>query len=235
MKSEKVIVWAVGAIAVAVLLGLTCAVRSCAERSAQRDIDLVKRAVGGVASMTTGSGPEEPSIVLPGKTAGPTRTRRPVFGTERTEGTELIVGRHTDEHGLSQTDTAALRLKVRPDGSVQNQGKETLSVSVMRVSPPWIQWDPSFGFAVMVGQDHPDYPVLQHVGPYALDAAIKGKLIDLPVFRTGIEVGLPCVYFGTAGPGVGLDLKHHLVERLALDGAYWPLTRTFSVGASVNL
>jgi hypothetical protein len=177
--------------------------------------------------------PSQPSIVPPGHSARPSASRRPVFGTERTKGTEITLT-NNDGHGL--TPTESLKVFVGEDGTVRNLGRETLSVKVTRVGPAFIEWDVHGGIVVLGGLKRDSACVMRPLATvkgYAVDGAVKLKLLDvIPV--PGLEIGLPIGYLTTSGPGVGFDVKLHALEHVALDGVWLPMVRTWAAGLSIN-
>jgi hypothetical protein len=234
MRSKSIVVYALVAAAVAVVcLALVCQVRNCVKHVSDA-ARITAGLSGSFASLTRNSGqtePSQPSIVPPGHSALPRASRRPVFGNEHTEGTEITLT-PTDEHGLTPTDT--LKLRVGKDGAVTNLGRETLSIRVVKVGPAWIEWDLSLGLCAFVSKDREDWRPVARRGGYALDVGGKLKLLDIRP-TLGLQIGIPALYATSGCFGVGCDFKVTGMEWVSLDVGYFPFAKRAAVGIGLNL
>jgi hypothetical protein len=226
IRNVWVAVTLIALVALALLFG-PALVRGCARETVRAvagpglPISLLGQYLGAAT-------PQPVDTVPPGHSAPPRASRRPVFGTERSEGEEIVVQWPSDQVKDS------VGLFVAKDGTVRNTGKTTVRVRVTKVGPAVVQWDPSAGLSAVVGPPHDDFPSPLHLAGYPVDVGLKAKLVDIvPV--AGLEFGLPTVHLSSAGIGVGVDVKLGCFEHVALDGVYWPLARTWGVGVSLNL
>lgn len=228
MKSRNLVVVALGCVLLALLLVTVCEIARC-ERARKGSVTGQEISLLPMASKPTPS--REANDGSPGLAKDPTSTpqpaRRPVFGTEESQGTEIVVP------VVPAVQPETVRLFVGRDGKVENRSGETVVLGVRKVGPAWIQWDPAFGLCAMGWTGKRDMALVREWHGLHLDAGVKMKLLDFcPAL--GLEVGLPALYVTTAGPGVGVDLKHDAVEWLALDAGWFPFAGEWQVGVSVS-
>ena len=237
MRIRTVLGWA-GVVVLAILLLVTvCKVKACAERvpGFQGSRVLGEALIEQVGLVGPVGQEPESELVAPGAKVRPTGIRRPVFGTEESEGIEVEIKRQIAKGKLQNEDT--VRIRVGRDGRVTNLGADTLSIAVTRVGPAWIQWDPSGGVCVLAGLGRREGSLVQEWNGLHLDLSGKLKLIDFPLGLTGVELGLPVFYVATSGVGLGVDMKHDRLEFLTLDVAYLyhgPTQSEWCVGVGVG-
>lgn len=225
MKLWKLWPYVVSALIVlGVCIWLTCKFKGCVDKveekltgkTAAEEVLLGLRGHDPIAEDGNGSCPRP---VAPKKKVKPSATKRPWFGTEETEGTEIVAVPAGDSS--SHKDT--IQLHVSETGTVTNLGEDSIMLQVTRVEKPWIQWDPGMGFCVLAGSGNRRESLIRDWQGMHLDLALQAKLVDLPVFQTGIEIGLPVLYVATSGVGLGLNVKHDAAEWLTVGGGYmWP-------------
>lgn len=209
----------------AVCFGIVCQVKSCAQRvrEAAREVAGLPRSFSLLGPKARQTEPQKPSIVPPGQSAPPGASRRPVFGTEKSEGTEITT-----------ENTESTKVFVRKDGTVVNLGSDTLVMRVTKVGPAWVEWDPSVGVCAFVSKDREEWKPVARRGGYALDVSGKLKLMDFrPLY--GLQIGIPTLYATTGGFGAGLDVKLTGLEWLALDAIWLPAVKRVAVGLSLDL
>ena len=100
--------------------------------------------------------------------------------------------------------------------------------TTLAVSPPqtpslpwWKTYYIPSGICFLVGPGSGTLPLPRPTGNSHLDVAVKGRLYSIPVLRTGITIGVPCIYVGASGPGIGLDLSCTPAKLVSLDIGYF--------------
>lgn len=225
MDWKKVLFWVVYPVVMAALcVFLVCKVKSCVDALPERAVE-AGRAL--VPAKMPASAERWFARVESAAAVTPAATRRPLFGTERTPGTELTIL----PGDMSPGDT--LKLFVGRDGTVENRGRDSVTVSVVRVLKPWVQWDPGAGWCVLAGAGRYERSIIREWQGMHFDLALKGKLVDFPVFETGFEIGAPVVYVASSGVGVGVDLKHDILEFVTLDVGWFYPEQAVRVGVGV--
>lgn len=162
-------------------------------------------------------------IINPGQQTKPTREQKPMFGTERTGGTMIVIPRPPAE---------TIKVFVRRNSTVQNIGKQPIQVNVIKVKAPLFQFDPAIGVSVLVAP-YNSTTALFNIAKWHGDVYAKLKLIDVCPLGN-IDIGIPLLYFGTGGWGVGIDIKHGSMEVISADIAFLPSQQKVHFGVAIN-